>query len=319
MKRAFELLGLEVLDLAMRRAWVLPADRGDAIAAHLLGCDIVHVHDYNPLILRRIQYCMPRRIVYTEHGNFGIGRNLRPSELFLRASFRRMTMRRELRMVFNSRFTKSCALEIYGPQLHEGTVIYNGIALDGYNPRFESECGDLSFRLLFLGRLVPQKGLRRLLLVLKTLRSVIPGLKLQVIGDGPERQRLEDAVRRMELEEAVSFEGYRSDTDTAIGQSDLLVIPSFGEPFGLVALEALRLGKPIAVFADGGGVVEIAERIREDCIAADVDGMVRILSAYHARKLRGDLDPGRYFHVASEFSLAVTCAAYDALYESCLD
>lgn len=319
LQEAFEKLGLDVLDLAMRRAWSLCTERRETLQSLLLECDVVHVHDYNPIILHHVMRSKPGKIVYTEHGNFGIGRRLRPSERFIRLAFRRITRRGNLRLVYNSEFTKSYARALYGPQVDTGVVIYNGLDMTstiGLADRMKKES---SFRLLFLGRLVPQKGLHRFLSVLRELRNTIPELTLTVVGDGPERGRLEDSVHAMDLTDVVYFAGYQSDTDAVIAQADLMIIPSIGEPFGLVALEAMRMGVPIAVFADGGGVVEIAESTGEHCIASDAGEMVRVIEEYHARKRRGDLDPSAYVRVASEFSVARMCDAYDAVYASCLE
>jgi glycosyltransferase involved in cell wall biosynthesis len=296
----------------------MPAESRKDVVASLGTTDIVHVHDYNPIIFRYLLKYKSGKIIYTEHGNFGIGRRIRITERIVRRIFQRTTVRKDVQFVFNSRFTKDYAISIYGKQLDCGVVIYNGLSKSDHQHAEHLTNTDNSFRLLFLGRLVPQKGLNRFLPAVSEVRKVIPELSLSVIGDGPERGYLEETTRSLGLEQVVSFAGYQMNTAYEIAKSDLVVIPSYGEPFGLVALEAMRMGKPIAVYVDGGGVVEIANMIGDRCVAFGNVEMTEIITDYWYMKQQGDIDPERYIRVASEFSVKRMCREYDVLYAKCL-
>lgn len=76
-------------------------------------------------------------------------------------------------------------------------------------------------------------------------------------GDTHYQDYLKNMVENYQLQEQVHFMGYRTDVLDIIASLDLFVLPSCNEPFGLALLEAMALGIPSAVFADGGGAVDI--------------------------------------------------------------
>jgi glycosyltransferase involved in cell wall biosynthesis len=88
---------------------------------------------------------------------------------------------------------------------------------------------------------------------------------LEVIGDGPERQNLEELARSLNLEDAVGFPGWLSNDEARrrLRDADALVITSKFEPYGVVVLEALASGRPVLA---SGGV--IAARDRDDGFGA---------------------------------------------------
>jgi len=97
---------------------------------------------------------------------------------------------------------------------------------------------------LFVGRLVPYKGVD---VLLRALRDLDAGAI--IVGDGPLRRSLEDEARRFGLESRVFFLGTRDDRAVAAwyGACDVVVLPSVtrAEAFGLVQVEAMARGKPV--------------------------------------------------------------------------
>ena len=87
-----------------------------------------------------------------------------------------------------------------------------------------------------------------------------PGLRVVIAGDGPHRTELQEDVRRLRLQRAVSFAGFMGEGElpALMAATDALVVPSIYEPFGMVALEAASAGAPLAVAATGG-LAEIVE------------------------------------------------------------
>jgi glycosyltransferase involved in cell wall biosynthesis len=139
-------------------------------------------------------------------------------------------------------------------------------------------------RLLFLGRLEPLKGVKRLL---RALPLVAAGLGRQVhlvvAGDGAARASLEIVAARICAADArirVEFVGWQDETGRArlLASADALVVPSlWPEPFGLVGLEAAAAGVPAAAFATGG----IPEWLRDGetgCLAPAAGSRPRLLA-----------------------------------------
>lgn len=101
----------------------------------------------------------------------------------------------------------------------------------------------------------PVKRIDDLLTLTQTLRNELPVLLL-LIGDGPERPRLEQKVRERGLSSSVYFLGQQLDFVSLLRQSDVFVLPSELEGFGLSALEALSCGVPV-VASNVGGLPEV--------------------------------------------------------------
>jgi glycosyltransferase involved in cell wall biosynthesis len=109
-------------------------------------------------------------------------------------------------------------------------------------------------RLVFAGRLVPEKGLGLLIDSLPALLERAPAATLTVAGDGPLRRDLETRVRGLGLESCVTFVGEQQphEVTALIDGAMAVVVPSRVEGFGLVALEAALRGRPVVATRAGG-------------------------------------------------------------------
>jgi glycosyltransferase involved in cell wall biosynthesis len=107
-------------------------------------------------------------------------------------------------------------------------------------------------RLLCIGRLIPIKGHLVLLRALAQARTQVPAVRLDVAGRGPLEPALKAYVRELDLEDAVRFLGFISPVQSAIENAAIVVVPSLGEGFGMVALEAMERGRPVIASAVGG-------------------------------------------------------------------
>jgi glycosyltransferase involved in cell wall biosynthesis len=107
-------------------------------------------------------------------------------------------------------------------------------------------------RLLCIGRLIPIKGHLVLLRALVRARAQVPGVTLDLAGRGPLEPALKAYVRELGLGEAVRFLGFVSPVQRAIEDAAVVVVPSLGEGFGMVALEAMERSRPVIASAVGG-------------------------------------------------------------------
>jgi glycosyltransferase involved in cell wall biosynthesis len=107
-------------------------------------------------------------------------------------------------------------------------------------------------RLLCVGRLIPIKGHLVLLRALAQARARVPGIALDVAGRGPLEPALKAFARELGIEDAVRFLGFVSPIQDAIEKAAIVVVPSLGEGFGMVALEAMERARPVVVSAVGG-------------------------------------------------------------------
>jgi phosphatidylinositol alpha-1,6-mannosyltransferase len=144
--------------------------------------------------------------------------------------------------------------------------------------------------LLSTGRLVPRKGVDTVLHALQRIRESVPALKYLVVGDGPDRERLERLARELRVADIVSFLGRVSDEERIelYRACDVFVLAAREERpdvegFGLVLLEASACAKPV-VSTNSGGVPEVVVNDKTGLItpandaASLADTVLRVLS-----------------------------------------
>lgn len=114
-------------------------------------------------------------------------------------------------------------------------------------------------RIVFQGRLVSTKGLTVLLEAASILRLEGRVFEILVIGDGPERARMQELTEKMQLKSYVHFTGSiaTTDLDLIFATANVVVVPSLGgEVFGLVLAETMSRGLPV-VASDLGSFTEV--------------------------------------------------------------
>lgn len=166
--------------------------------------------------------------------------------------------------------------------------------------------------LVFLGRLVYDKGVDLLFQSLARLRArgMTPGLT--VVGKGPEEPALRQLSKQFGLEAQIEFAGQKTGPEliALLNRHRILVVPSrWQEPFGLVALEGIACGC-IPLVANCGGLPDAIGGAGETFRHEDVDDATRWLE----KLLAPDADLQRYREVASKHLANHTAAAVAAQY-----
>jgi glycosyltransferase involved in cell wall biosynthesis len=151
-------------------------------------------------------------------------------------------------------------------------VSYNGVDPQKYNPaniapqdirkvRAKYGIKDDESMILFLGRLVGVKGVDKLIMSMPHVLRQIPKAKLVIVGVGDLQEYLANLTRTVRLDEYVKFcFDFIPEEERILHYAacDLAVFPSYYEPFGIVALEAMSMEKPVVVGAAGvSGMREI--------------------------------------------------------------
>jgi glycosyltransferase involved in cell wall biosynthesis len=133
-------------------------------------------------------------------------------------------------------------------------IVHYGIEPDG-PPRPYS--GDQP-HLLCVGRLIPIKGHIVLLRAFAQARRRVPSLTLDIAGRGPLEPALRALAKELEVDDAIRFLGQVAPIQRAIEEAAVVVVPSMGEGFGMVALEAMERARPV-IAAEIGGLGELVE------------------------------------------------------------
>ena len=140
---------------------------------------------------------------------------------------------------------------------------------------------DRALDLIFLGRLVSDKGADILLEALRILADQGQSPSLTVVGDGPERPALEAQARRLALADRVRFLGEKAGEELVriLNQHKVLVAPSrYNEPFGVVALEGIACGC-VVVGSEGGGLKDAIGRCGRTFPNGDSASLAKVLGA----------------------------------------
>ena len=133
--------------------------------------------------------------------------------------------------------------------------------------------------LVFLGRLVSDKGVHLLLDALANLKQLGVTSQLTIIGTGPEESKLRQQATQLELIESIDFVGTKVDNDLAqlLNAHQILVVPSlWQEPFGIVALEGIACGCVI-VGSEQGGLKDAIGPCGVTFPNGDVDALTQVL------------------------------------------
>ncbi len=216
-------------------------------------------------------------------------------------------------------------------------VSYNGVDPQKYNPenvskeniqKIKARYGikDDELMILFLGRLVMVKGVDKLIMAMPHIISKIPKAKLVIVGVGDLQEYLSNLTKMTKLDEYVKFcfdfipEEERIQHYAAC---DIAVFPSHYEPFGIVALEAMAMEKPVVVGAAGvSGMREIVICCGEEQCGYHIDpnnpsdiawGVISALESPEKRKMLGKNGRKR---VLAEFTWSKIAQKTVELYET---
>lgn len=160
-----------------------------------------------------------------------------------------------------------------------------------------------------VGRLVPQKGFDLLIEAFAQSQSRHSGWELHIFGDGPEKGKLHDIIRRRRLQRSVFLRGFTSTVTQHLDQADIFAIPSKYEGWGLSLTEAMSAGLPCIGLEDCSGVNWLIKHGRTGLLAqrsaSDLARQIDLLAN----------DPGLRRHLGVAATEAVRAFAPDRVYE----
>ena len=158
--------------------------------------------------------------------------------------------------------------------------------------------------------------------VLKVFNNISPEInsKLILVGDGPERPKIERIARKSPFFNNIFFLGNLKSTKEILNISDLFILPSSTESFGLAALEAMASGVPV-VASNSGGIPEVVTHQKSGLLnnVADISQMTQntleILSNENSLKKYklGAIEN------AKEFDIKAILPKYEKLYADCIE
>jgi glycogen(starch) synthase len=260
-------------DLGEFVAWVERMN-SDMLAAGVelgdrLSFDLVHGHDWLVAnacdhLAKRFGAPLVTTIHATEHGRHQGWVDKHPQS-YIHGVERWITNRSD-RVIACSFYMREQIADIFGVEEERVAVIPNGIDPRDLQPQDSAELQRLRLQfaepdqklMLLVGRLVYEKGFQLALEAMPKVIERLPGTRFLVAGSGTHEHELRRQAAELGLMEHGTFLGWIGDDvlHSLYPISDVCVVPSIYEPFGLVALEAMASGCPCLV-ADTGGLREV--------------------------------------------------------------
>ena len=226
---------------------------------------VVHAHDWLVGETAReisVRYNLPvvATIHATEHGrNGGI---FTPLQSHIHSREDELT-HLAARVICCSRYMAREVGRLFNLPIEKVRTIPNGVDTVALGPlarvRDDYQPGSAPV-IIFLGRLVPEKGVQVLLHALVRVAVTYPGVVLVVAGRGPFEKHLKQLASELGVAQRVEFPGFVDDAgrNALLARANVAVFPSLYEPFGIVALEAMGAGVPVIV-SDTGGLKDVVE------------------------------------------------------------
>lgn len=272
--------------------------------------DIIHIHTFNPLIYFAA-ILEKKKIVYTIHGNFNFGRKITLGDRitnFLRTRF----LRNKTHLItFNSAFTEKIAVTRYGLQKCRKKIIYNGIYLKKDSEITLPDDPELLSRTqgkFIVGTTCRFNGFKRIDRLIAAFAQFSQNKNdtlLVLVGDGVVRPQLEQIVTDLKLNDKTIFTGFSQNVAGFQKLMDVCVFPSENEPFGLVAVETLSLGKPTILFSDAGGMLEIlGGDLKNDVVNSVPELAQKLEDLYKSRNQTDQATVDLRKSIASGFNIA---------------
>ena len=145
-------------------------------------------------------------------------------------------------------------------------------------------------------------------------------VKLLLVGDGPERARLEQISRNSKFSKNIFFLGSLKSTKEVLNISDLFILPSSKESFGLSALEAMACGVPV-IASDSGGIPEVISHGKSGLLNSVGDTYQMTKNALKLLSNDSLLESFKTnaYQQAMKFDIEVILPKYEKLYEQCVD
>lgn len=276
----------------------------------LRGYDIIHTHNTACQLYVPIANCLFRRrekLVTTEHNTTNRRRSIwwyKPIDRWMYRQYKKV-------ICISDETNKH--LESYIGMQSQICVINNGVNIKRFlRPVAELSFDKRCFMITMVAAFRDQKDHETLL---RAMTYLPEKYSLRLVGDGENKNRIEQLCFEMSISNRVDFMGNRSDVSVILEESDVVVLSSHWEGFGLAAVEAMASGRPL--------------------VASDVDGLREVVKGAGilfphgddkalARSIR-DLceNPDNYYKVAKacqvrakDFDISKMAQGYLDLYES---
>jgi len=263
--------------------------------------DIVHVHLFPASAFVALSSLfLPNNIryVFTEHNTFNRRRKIKIFKIVDAFIYNRYS-----KIICPSKQVQNSLIKWIPKNKEKTEVIHNGTPI--YS---KSVVGQIikNYDVLFVGRLIHQKGIRFLLEAVSILQNKYKkNIKVAIVGGGSLEKELKKMCEKLKIDHSVEFLGFRRDINQLMKSSKLFVLPSCWEGFGVVLIEAMKNKLPI-IATNVGGIPEIITNGNEGILVPKENPGVLASSINYVldnSELRNQLTQNAYKKVKKEYSI----------------
>ncbi len=206
---------------------------------------------------------------------------------------------------------------------NEIQVVYNFIDVEKYDREQQKECKRIALAspderiLTHVSNFRPVKRTEDVVKVFELVQKEIPS-KLLMVGDGPDRIKTEELVERLGISDQVIFLGNSNEVAKILCYTDVFLLPSETESFGLAALEAMAANTAV-ISTNTGGLPEVNIHNKTGFLSnlGDVDDMAKnALYLLRDDKILNEFKQNAKQHT-KQFSLSTILPVYEDIYKSC--
>jgi len=233
--------------------------------------DIVHLNSTKISILGSLAsvFIWKTKVVYTAHG-WVFNENLSTKKKRFYTLLEKYTTHLKEKIICVSDYDKNSAIKI-GIKKQKLTTIYNGILNINYLSRDEArlklnkiinhKINDNDYLIGTIGNLYKNKGFLYLINAIKSVTLNFPDIKLIIIGEGEEKEKLEKVIKEKGMENNIFLCGKIENASNLMKAFDLYINSSIKEGLSYTILEAMQAKLPIIVTDVGGNPEMIKNRI----------------------------------------------------------
>lgn len=222
---------------------------------------LLHAHIWNPASGRYAYlaaHATHTPLIVTEHDPFELGT--------IKEWMKKKLNTHVAKIIAISEANKKLLTTLYPSLKSRITLIHNGIDTTWFSSQLislsETEKQQLRTQIFqakpedtvitCVAELHPRKGQEYLIKAAPLIQKKFPHIRIILVGKGNDHDRLQKLITQLDLTEIVLLIGHRNDVPYILAASDIFVLPSLKEAFGLVLLEAMTAGLPIVATRSGG-------------------------------------------------------------------
>lgn len=285
--------------------------------------DVLHCHQYTPYIYGLFASFGTRaNVIFTEHGRFYPDSYkwkryvLNPLLSLFTFAITAISQATNDALVKYENFPRRKIRTLYNGIRENNPIELKGFLAEAKNLRHELGLSDETLVFGTISRLDSIKNQDMMIRAFALTRTQYPNCHLLIVGDGPEREKLEALVDELNMRKHITFTGFKVDPKPWFAVIDVFLLSSLSEGTSMTLLEAMAFAKP-SIVTDVGGNPEI--------VAAEKTGLVTptkdVNTFYHAmlrlaqnRGLATRLGAQAQQRFREQFTVRVMADSYQQLY-----